>query len=495
MSSTSVYAGELKRVQQYLDQGGRRKKFEELQERVQAFFEQARYRQELSGCIQSVFTRAKAASNLPIKSDKKIAIKLYKWRNDPRDGKVYHPSDIHDIAAASVICYYPSDLQKLIEYIQSETATKDFSFGPADYKNPNETGGYSAYHVIVEGRGRYSELKCELQLKTVLTQAWGIKTHDLTYKPAGFIDRRLAIHMEKLSQTINLVDEQSELLKQLITEAWVLDVRRRKAARMAMIMEVKSDPCELTDSILAFYHAHETELASFELNEELVNEFDEMLETYRNEKGTGANYCRLMAVFALNRDYGDLNDRALGALDNWIDQVQHSCSDEDHMDLERKVLIQRSVTAMALGEYDEAIENGRAILESFEKAADRGGMRKASANLAYFLSEACYHRHFDEATGGGEVDSSGSLRCGEEALQIVQNLEADATSEGEFIAIIDTRGAVRICCGEDENAVRDGLEMCRTALSNAEDSDSYGLVKAFFDLHEKRAFRRILELS
>lgn len=490
-----VYSGELLRVSKYMDQGGKRKKYKDLQNSVKLFFQQARYRQELSGCVQSVFSRADSDENQPIKSDKKIAIKLHKWRNDPRDTKIYQPGDIHDIAAASVICYYPSDLEKLVDFIKVIGGTADFSFREPDYRDPQKSAGYSAYHVVVDGAGRFAGLKCELQLKTILTQAWGTKTHDLTYKPAGSIDQRLTIHMQKLAQTLNLLDEQSELLKQLITDAWLLDVKRRKSARMAMIFQLKSEPCERTVNILHFFNAHESELATRELEDAIVGEFESMLDAYQVEKGYGANYCRLMAIFALNRDYADLNDRALDALDSWRDEISLAVPSSGTGVSERSIVIQRSVTAMALGEYDEAINDGTWILDSFKKEHDELGIIKASANLAYFQSEACYHRHYDEAIGGGLVDATASFKCGTDALQLIDEIEGKSLPDEVLGPIIDTLGAVRICCGESADVVRCGLKICARARDAALGSDAEGVTQAFYDLHEKRAFRRILELS
>ena len=74
-----------------------------------------------------------------------------------------------------------------------------------------------------------------------------MKIHDLMYKPPGDIDERLHNHMNKLGQILTLVDDQSEILKCIIEEAWYMDRKRRDAAQKSLLSGVADDiPVDLT---------------------------------------------------------------------------------------------------------------------------------------------------------------------------------------------------------------------------------------------------------
>lgn len=488
-----IYEIELDAVQKYLNARDRRSKFRRLQEELRRFFLSLRYNSSLESQIVSVFTRADSDPDQPIKTDRKIAIKLHKWRNDPRDTKQYTPGDIHDIAGITVVCAFPSDLNEVVSYLNSKQPEPSYRFGSIEYRMPMENRGYSAYHGIVHGRGPLDGVKCELQLKTVLIQAWGQKTHDLTYKPAGDIDPRLTDYMEKLSHTVQLLDEQSELLKNQITEVWSLDVKRRTAARKQMLLQLHSEDSPAKDLIESFLE-NEDALAVNELTDGTVADFEDHLEAYEKQFGSDKDFCRVLTIYALNRRTSDRNDKALDAIDDWIERTELR-EDVEVDESIRAAKTFRSLAAMALGEYAEAISSGRWVLAEAQRIENERAIFSAKCNLAYFLSEACYHRYYDEPEGGGRLSRTGSNECGEEALSLISSIELGDYPEHILNAAKDTIGAVRICCSDDEDGIRSGLQLCREAFSASEGTDAHEAVKSFFDLHEKRAFRRLLALE
>lgn len=485
------YSEELKAVEVYLGRDERRSKLIDFQERVKGFFRDNKENGSIHGCVQNVFSRADVDPNNPIKSAKKIAIKLHKWRQQPGSKKTLSPRDIHDICGVTVVCFYPSDLDRLLEFIEKNKTQPLFEFGKGSFKPPLQDDGYSAHHIKIVGKGRFTGLTCELQLKTILTQAWGTKTHDLTYKPSGDIDARLAVHINKLGYTLQLIDQQSEILKDLITEAWSMDVRRRKVARMHMVMSISASSSKRVRALLKHFKDHEADLATKDFSDSAVDEFEQMLNNIRENEGLTPDFCRIVGIYAVNRDSGDRNGFALDTVDELRDEIGAS----GNQDAYRKVIILRSVLAMALGEYPDAIESGRWVVEH-DKAKNGGRPPiNASANLAYFLSEASYHRYYDEAVGGGLLDTAVSKACGQEALQIVHDLEASKLPKEYEIEIRDTIGAVKICCGGTEELIKEGLAQCKLSFEEGQKSAAKDAIKAFYDLHEKRAFRRILDLS
>ena len=94
-------------------------------------------------------------------------------------------AELDDLAGCRVIFYLDSDIQRFIEYVYKEfSVVKNVpKFSPDDY---------NAHHLVVHLNkdrlnlteySKFTGLKCEIQLTTVLYHAWSEMAHDLIYKP------------------------------------------------------------------------------------------------------------------------------------------------------------------------------------------------------------------------------------------------------------------------------------------------------------------------
>lgn len=93
--------------------------------------------------------------------------------------------DIDDLAGCRIIFYLDIDVQRAIKYLQNEFVVVKQNLKYSD-------DSYNALHLIVklnEDRlklseyERFSGLKCEIQLTTVLYHSWSELAHDVIYKP------------------------------------------------------------------------------------------------------------------------------------------------------------------------------------------------------------------------------------------------------------------------------------------------------------------------
>ena len=124
-------------------------------------------------------------------------------------------AELHDICGVTVVVYYSDETERLYELIESRLRTRSIrkTWGPQLYKS-----GYYALHAAFRSsRGSQSNLRCELQIKTVLHDAWSAKMHDLTYKPAGAMDSRLGGLMGSVAAQIQGLEEQSQTIRNIIT--------------------------------------------------------------------------------------------------------------------------------------------------------------------------------------------------------------------------------------------------------------------------------------
>lgn len=476
-----IYAKELQEVQYYLDQNNRESKFSEFQDAVKRRLDDILRDTRLDGCIHSIFSRE------TVKSRKSIALKLYKWR---KQNPTAQCSDIHDIAALTVTCFYPSDVNLIKNFISENESLFEKVFSVKNVRDLNYPD-YSACHFILSGRGRFLTITCELQIKTILARDWGLKTHDLLYKPPADLDERLRNHMAKIGQVLRLVDDQSEIVKSLIESALFLDSRRRKAAQKSLISGFSDHPeSHIVELLTTWETSDEFKTAN---NEELQN-YDEAIMNAHNEHGSCLDLCRIVCLYALSRPNRDRNDFALYVIDSHITKLN---SDSDKL---KRSLVFQANALMALEEYEECLKISESIIKIAESDTNSPDIiTAAKLNHAYYLSEAYYHRVFDEPVGGGERTRIESDNCGIEALRIINAFRPRLDSSRHRAQLMDTVGSVLISCGDEEDDVREGLTLCLKAVNEAERSSASARdierIRAFYSLHERRAFARLVRFT
>jgi hypothetical protein len=143
-------------------------------------------------------------------------------------------------------------------------------------------------------------------------------------------------------------------------------------------------------------------------------------------------------------------------------------------------LIFRSVANYLFGNFEKAAtEAEAALLYSKEHKLDP---KIALGNRAYLLTEFfLQRRHKLEKPQLDQIIT--------ELKELVPQLEAMDDDPSS----LDTCGAVAIAIGESEEEVRAGLKLCQLALEKTPETDPMIKVrKAYYSLHEQRAFQRLL---
>lgn len=96
-------------------------------------------------------------------------------------------NDIEDLAGVRAIFYLESEANKFINSIYEEFDSKNIV-----HKSKVEEKGYNATHLIVKLNkerlqlpeySRYKDLRCEIQITTMLNHAWSEIEHKIIYKP------------------------------------------------------------------------------------------------------------------------------------------------------------------------------------------------------------------------------------------------------------------------------------------------------------------------
>lgn len=130
-------------------------------------------REKVHGDIQFITSR--------IKSLDSIAIKL---NNDGLDFNLSNINSINDIVGARIVCVDLDDVARTIEMIRTMPNIRIIN--EKDYINHPKESGYRSYHIIVEIDvpvcNTMIPIKAEIQVRTLLMDAWSSLEHEIIYK-------------------------------------------------------------------------------------------------------------------------------------------------------------------------------------------------------------------------------------------------------------------------------------------------------------------------
>lgn len=128
-------------------------------------------------------------------------------------------SEMKDLAASRVVCLFESDLEKVKDLVQQnfevlELEDKSESLG-------DSLMGYQGYHLIVrlgpKFKGpRYDELKtlyCEIQIRTVLQDAWSKISHQLVYKSEASVPKPFRRSLNNVSALMEIAQSTFDTVK------------------------------------------------------------------------------------------------------------------------------------------------------------------------------------------------------------------------------------------------------------------------------------------
>lgn len=157
--------------------------------------------------IQSITGRIKEPTSLQTKFDSKEKYKSL--------------SDITDLVGLRIITTYRKELEYIKFQIERNFIVDD------ENGNMNEPGnlsqfGYSSLHFIIKGTKekelksadkKFTGLKCEIQIRTILQHAWAETSHKIYYKSDSEIASKHKRKLFRIAALLELADEEFDYLR------------------------------------------------------------------------------------------------------------------------------------------------------------------------------------------------------------------------------------------------------------------------------------------
>lgn len=131
-------------------------------------------------------------------------------------------TDIDDLTGIRIICFFSDDVDKVAEIINLDfKVIKDRSVDKREIIEPDRFGYISLHYIaelsdnraVLPEYQRFKNLRCEIQIRSILQHAWAEIEHDLGYKSSIGIPREVKRKFSRQASLLELADEQFVSIK------------------------------------------------------------------------------------------------------------------------------------------------------------------------------------------------------------------------------------------------------------------------------------------
>lgn len=186
-----------------------------------------------------IYCRVKDKTSLSKKIDKREA------KSEPGKPPYQNLDQITDILGLRIITYHDSDVVTISRILKSNFQV-DVTNSP-DKRNRNTNAfGYSSFHLVVslkeaafqqeDNLSDFSDLKVEIQVRTILQHAWAEIDHSLGYKYEGNVPDKYRRSFSRLAAMLEMGDIEFDRLRRGLTSyKGSLDKSIDKGGRMVQL--------------------------------------------------------------------------------------------------------------------------------------------------------------------------------------------------------------------------------------------------------------------
>jgi ppGpp synthetase/RelA/SpoT-type nucleotidyltranferase len=442
--------------------------------------------------INSIYSRDKSGGGNIFKEPGKIANKVRQNGGTPGT-KAY--LELNDIVGLTVVVKYPDGIPQVIKAIRLALKPKRIKVGrPEEHK---DKGGYFATHVVCSSVFAAETLNCEVQLKSLLHDAWSAKMHDLTYKPTGVLDPKLNALMASVASTIESLERQSILIRDMIKANWNVEEYTRRVAREQLFASMRSYGAK------AWKAKAGTKLDKLRLDIEnssaLISIEPKDGKTVKRLTRAVEQCCRdpaelrfgwiMAGRIASLRTSPDLVRFFSTQVDAWLAVAAELLKKRKIDKIEEKEIGSVPLLYYVIGDLDRAIEYAEYLnADPAFSALSKGAKMNIAFNRANYLIEREYH----QPTKNPAMRQALKAQIG----KVLRNprLGSMSTATKPDSSIEDTRGLMKITFATNQDDARAGIEQCVKArgMSPLEEK---AVSDAYADLNLRLGWRRYFELE
>ena len=436
--------------------------------------------------IHQIYSRGEKSGGDEFKSVQKVARKLAKRR---RNDSHFVVAKINDIVGLTIVVTYLDEVSgveiRLKEYLQR----LHIETSKSELKKEN---GYYATHIDCTARtGSAVGLICEVQIKTMLHNVWGTKTHDMTYKPRGRHDSQLTDLMQIIGDSIEIIEKQSSRLRQLIETQWSIEKDTRRLARRRMFESLVSAERDPTIERSPFIELLE-EIVHDEHRIRTMADSDEHLARLEERIGSLVELdpmaWRLAVRLSIARDDG-CTQFASSLIEPFkaaaLRTLNRRGTDEERAEAERRLKL-AVMSLYVLGMMDDAIVTSYEVLAA--DVVSESTRAEIGFNLATFLAE-------QECQAPSSLDDRVALEA--EVTRLLENalpgLEPILAQDGPDI-VATTKALLDITFSTDAETVREAIRTCSHSPID-EAAEDHDITAAYAEYYTRLGWRRLFYMS
>jgi|GEM_PF-3078058 len=386
--------------------------------------------------------------------------------------------EIQDIIGLTVVVHYPDQIA-LVE--SSVVPFLDHGRVRLIESEEKKERGYYANHLVFQSdHTDHQNLCCELQIKTMLHDAWAAKTHDLTYKPRTSHDSRFDRMMGLFAESLQGIEILSETLRDMIEERWAAENHWRRILRRTMFESVpawvdenfSTEALSIREALIEGTEDLEKAGDNDAAIQNLASAINVLGRTHLREAYLLEGYLAMLTDRSVDRQRAER--RAL----EWLAIAAQ--------EFREKRARERDVYSVPLilhacGNPEKAIEASEMLLaagDDFSPAL----CQVVSFNLADFLVEqACFQLPADPAEQA-------------ELRSRIENLEAAAAPlrDGDDTPFLDLEGMIDVAFASDAKTLAGAIRKIERGNSDVPKGEAE-TAQSYYEVHIRLAWRRLLE--
>jgi putative GTP pyrophosphokinase len=202
----------------------------EIQREILATFEARRglyddYCRTLGGLIESVLApRGIQTHSVSFRAKEFDSLAEKVTRPDKSYSRL---DEITDLAGVRITTYFADDVDRVAEALRTEfLIDSEASVDKRQYVDPDRFGYRSLHYVVSLGPNRealseysrFTALKCEIQVRSILQHAWAEIEHDLGYKSAAGVPAELRRKFARIASLLELADDEFSSIRTALAQ-------------------------------------------------------------------------------------------------------------------------------------------------------------------------------------------------------------------------------------------------------------------------------------